>query len=45
MLNGVRKANAITHSSSGTLVLIDLQHLLFMAAYVWHVYLDNVETE
>jgi len=43
-LNGVRKANAITHSGSGTLAVIDT-HFLFMTAYVWHVHLDNINTE
>jgi len=35
----------LTHSSSGTLAVIDTQHLLFMAAHVCNVYLENIKTE
>jgi len=44
-LDGVRKANAVTYSSSGTLAVLDTQHLLFMAAYICNGYLENIETE
>jgi hypothetical protein len=44
MLNGVRKANGVTHSNSGTLAVIDTQQLLFMTVYICNGYLGNIKT-